>query len=240
MSIKEEAVSLEKARSLYQKQMIKEALMLLEDHLQKYPNSVEAYFISGNIFHLQGQLGKAIKAFRKVLELDPKHTDAGISLSVILNDIGKYEEAAKVFETTNNKVHQADLRKSDPHINRQFSLKHYELAEMYYVYDRFDESLFEYNKALALDPDNLSIRIKIAKVYSKKGFVSKAIEELKKLKSEYPGHIPARMSLGLLFYGQGKVIEAQSEWKNALLKEPGHEQALMYLKLSQGATETTL
>src|SRR5690606_29020288 len=114
--------------------------------------------------------------------------DAAISLSVIYNDIGKYEEAKAIFEKANNQVKNTQQQGvSDPHLNKKFSLKHYELAAMYASYGRMDEALFEYNKAVTLDPDNLEIRIKVAKAYTKKGLTSKTFEELKRLKNEHPG-----------------------------------------------------
>lgn len=228
------------ACELYKKNSLKKSFMLFEEVLEFNADHVEAYFYMGNIFHIQGQLGKAIKAFNKVLDLDSEHTDASISLSVILNDIGRYEEAQKIFEQANKKVKNQNSGIQDSHINKKFALKHFELAEMYFSYNRYDESLFEYNKAYGLDPENLDVRIKIAKVYSKKGYFSKAFEELRKLKSEKPGYVPARIALGLLHYGKGNAIEAQAEWQNALLKEPHNEEIQMYLGLSSDATETNL
>jgi tetratricopeptide (TPR) repeat protein len=209
--------------------------------IEQNPNSTEGFFHLANVFHLRGELGKAIKAFQRVLELDPHHTDAAISLSVIYNDIGKYEEAKTIFDRANNQVkinHGQGI--SDPHLNKKFSLKHYELAEMYASYGRYEEALFEYNKAASLDVDNLEIRIKIAKNYPKKGFISKALDELKRLKNENPGYMPGRIALGLLYYGNGNIIEAQAEWQNVLSREPGHPEASMYVNLSRGATETTV
>ena len=204
-------------------------------------NSTEGFFHLANVFHVRGELGKAIKAFQRVLELDPHHTDAAISLSVIFNDIGKYEEAKAIFEKANNQVKSTQGQGlADPHLNKKFSLKHYEIAEMYASYGRYDEALFEYNKAATLDPDNLEIRIKVAKNYTKKGFTSKAFEELKRLKNEHPGYMPARIALGLLYYGNGNIIEAQAEWQNVLSREPSHPEATMYVNLSRGATETTI
>jgi tetratricopeptide (TPR) repeat protein len=231
---------LKSGTELFNKNSLKKAFMVFEEVLQVNPNSSEAYFYMGNIFHIQGQLGKAIKAFNKVLELNPNHTDASISLSVILNDIGQYEQAQKIFEKANKKVKNETQGVQDPHINKKFALKHFELAEMYFSYNRYEESLFEYNKAYGLDPENLEIRIKVAKVYSKKGYISKAFEELRKLKSEHPAYIPARVALGLLHYGKGNTLEAQTEWQNALGKDPHNEEIQMYLNLSKSATETNL
>ena len=232
---------LKKAKEAFQKNDLKTAGLLLNEVIEQNPNSTEGFFYLANVFHLRGELGKAIKAFSRVLELEPNHTDAAISLSVIYNDIGKYEEAKAIFEKANNQVKNSQGHGlSDPHLNKKFSLKHYELAEMYASYSRHDEALFEYNKASALDPENLEIRIKISKNYSKKGFLSKAFEELKRLKNEQPGYMPARIALGLLYYGNGNIIEAQAEWQNVLSREPNHAEASMYVNLSRGATETTI
>lgn len=203
---------------------------------------VEAFFLIANIFHIRGEIGKAIKAFNKVLALDPNHTDASISLSVLYNDIGHYEDAKKVFEKASERVKQAPIVGcvEDQHVNIKFANKHYEIAEMYMTYNRFDEALFEYNKVIGLNPSMLEARIKVAKVYAKKNFMSKAFEELRNLKNEYPSYIPARVSLGVLYYGSGKVLEAQSEWEKVLVKEPKNSEARMYINLSRTATETTI
>lgn len=229
-----------RAIEFFNKNELTKAQKSFEEVIDLNPKNTNAYFYLGNIFHIKGILGKAIKAFNKVLELDPKHTDASISLSVILNDIGRYEQAKEVFDSANKFVKKDGGAIADPKLNKTFSLKHFEIAEMYFSYNRYDEALFEYNKAIALDPDTLDIRIKIAKVYSKKGFVSKAIEELRSLKSEYPNYVPARVALGLLHYGQGNVLEAQTEWENALYKDPSNEEVQMYLNLAKSATETNL
>lgn len=230
-----------KAKEAFQKNDLKTSALFFNEIIDTDPNATEAYFYLANIFHMRGELGKAVRGFNRVLELDPHHTDASISLSVILNDIGKYEEAKAVFDKANHHVKMSPQQGlSEPHINKKFSLKHYEIAEMYASYQRWDEALFEYNKAISLDPDNLEIRIKVAKLYSKKGFVSKSFEELKRLKSEHPHYIPARMALGLLYYGNGNIIEAQSEWQAVLSREPNHQEANMYLQLSRSATETNL
>lgn len=239
---------LESAKDCFSRSEYKKARAILTelvetDHAGRDESiNVETYFYLANIFHMQGEIGKAIKAFTKVLELDPAHTDASISLSVLYNDIGKYESARKIFEKADERVRSKPVSEGveDNHINKKFATRHFELAEMYMSYNRFDEALFEYNKAIALDPDNLEARVKVAKVYAKKGFQTKAMDELKRLKNEYPSYTPARVALGILHYGNGKILEAQSEWERVLVKEPGNTEAAMYLNLSRTANETRL
>lgn len=235
---------LDSAKALIEKGKRADAQKILNELLEDIDNNdqSEIYFMLGNIFHLNGEIGKAIKAFNKVLVIEPSHTDAAISLSVLYNDIGHYEEAKKVFEQANERVRAKTSGEKivDKHISKKFAAKHYELAELYVTYGRFDEALFEYNKASSLDMENLEIRIKIAKVYAKKNFIGKAFEELKKLKIENPNYIQARISLGVLYYGSGKILEAQSEWQQVLSKEPFNKEANMYMNLSKTASETSI
>ncbi len=234
---------LKTARECFDKQEYKKAQVVLNEIIESDDKNIDALFLMANIFHINGEIGKAIKAFTKVLTLNPEHTDSAISLSVLYNDIGQYEEARKVFEKANERVKSkgagAGLME-DTHINKKFSSKHFELADLYLSYNRYDEALFEFNKVVALDPTNLEAKIKIAKVYAKKGFIAKAIEELRTLKNEEPNYAPARIALGVIHYGNGNVLEAQAEWEKVILKDPFNQEASMYLNLSKTATETNL
>ncbi len=235
-----------KAKELFDKREYKKSQILLSDIIETERDDKDllskVFFLMGNIFHIKGEVGKAIKAFNKCLSLDPSHTDASISLSVLYNDIGQYEEATRIFETANKRVKsgQGEDFLEDGHINKKFAAKHFELAEMYFTYNRLDEALFEYTKVRNLDPSNHEVRIKIAKTYAKKGFINKAFDELRTLALEEPNYMPARIALGVLYYGNGKILEAQSEWEKVLIKDPRNDEALMYLNLSRTATETSI
>jgi tetratricopeptide (TPR) repeat protein len=234
---------LKTARECFDKQEYKKAQVVLNEIIESDDRNVDALFLLANIFHINGEIGKAIKAFTKVLNLNPEHTDAAISLSVLYNDIGQYEDAKKVFDTANERVkgkNKGSGLMEDKHINKKFASKHYEIADLYLSYNRYDEALFEFNKVIGLDPENLEARIKIAKVYAKKGFIAKAIEELRNLKNEEPSYAPARIALGVIHYGNGNVLEAQAEWEKVLIKDPFHAEASMYMNLSKTATETRI
>ena len=115
-----------------------------------------------------------------------------------------------------------------------------ELAELYLTYNRFDEALFEIKKSCALDVSNYDLRLKLAKIYAKKGFKGKAIDELTKIKNESPEYLPARNSLGVIYFGGGNVIEAQAEWEKVLSINPKDKEARTYLDLSKNANEVSL
>ena len=241
---------LQKAKQCFERREYRNAEVLLREIVEGEMGreasddlKSDAYFWLGNIFHLKGQIGKAIKALETCLKLSPAHTDASISLSVILNDIGQYDRAKNVFHRADARVKNASAKNGavkDQHINKTFSQRHFEIAEMYFSYQRFDEAIFEYTKSAGLDPENLEARLKLAQALSKKGFINKAIQELQKLKNEHPNYVEARIALGVLQYGRGQVLEAQVQWQKVLSIDPLNKKAKMYLSLSRTANETVL
>lgn len=198
-----------------------------------------ALHLKGMAYYLQNNLTKSIDSFKKVLAIDPKFTDSAISLSIIYNDIGKYDEAKRVYDLANQTLPQKKYG-SDVSLDRKFSLKHIELGDLYFKYQRYDEALEDYSKAVRLDPLQLENRLKLAKVYAKKGFTTRAIQELKQLIHENSAFIPARIHLGLMHFSLGNVIDAQQEWEQAQALEPTNEEILMYLDMAKKATETSV
>jgi tetratricopeptide (TPR) repeat protein len=228
-----------KAKEKYDSKSYADAFHLIEEVLESGFESADAFFIYGNLLHIRGDLGKAIQAFKKAIDIDSAHTDAAVSLSILYNDIGQYDKGKAVYEVADKSITDRSKVK-DPHIDKKFSQKHTELGDLYYRYHRYEEALFEFNKAINLDPNNFDSRIKMAKSLAKKGFISRAYQELKTLKSENPDYLPAGVSLGLLLYSQGKIADAQTEWERVVHKDTNHQEAKMYLRMAGRATETTL
>ncbi len=221
-----------KIQELIHQRNFADAQRLIQQKIEGEPHNPDGYHLEGVLFSYTGKIGKAIESFRKALKIDPKHTDTAICLSVLLNDIGRYDEAKKVFEHANTSI--AEKRPGDDRaVDRKFSVKHVELADLYYRYKRFDEAIEEYSKAIQLDPKNLEVFIKRSKAYYKKGFVSRAIQELQTLKKENPGYTRVRIQLGLFHLNQGNVLDAELEWETALEFDPNNKQIKDYLKLAQ-------
>ena len=189
------------------------ARSILSEMRSKDPKNAEVYYLVGVMQYFQGQIPETIHALKKCLELNPKHTDAAICLSVLHNDLGQYEEGRRVFEAANQSVLHLQPGE-DLNIDRKFCIKHLELGDLYLRYRRFDEAIEQYTRAMVLDPSDLEIRIRRAKAQAKKGFVTRAIQDLEQLKKQHPTYLAARLQLGLLHYSQGNVLDAELEWES--------------------------
>ncbi len=226
------AASMEqKIQDLIRRGQLEQAEALIQKRLGQEPSSPDAHYLMGVLEYFRSNLGSSIQWLKKSLSLDPKHTDAAICLSVLLNDIGKYDSAKLVFEQANHSVSVRNTHYLE--VDRKFAVKHMELADLYFRYRRYDEAIEEYGKAALLDPTALEIRIRRAKAYAKKGYLTRSLQELQQLKSENPAFLPARIQLGLLQYSQGNVLDAELEWEGVLQIQRDHREALSYLEMAK-------
>ena len=208
------------------------AEQLILARLKEDQDNADAYYFYGVVQYQQGKLGPTLQFLKKALMLDPRHTDAAVCLSVLYNDIGKYDEAKQVFDQANQSVAQKQMG-SDPGVDRKFAVKHQELGDLYFRYRRFEEAIEEYGKALMLDPTVLDVRIRRAKSFAKKGFLTRAMQELQQLKAEHPEFLPGRIQIGLLHYSQGNLLDAELEWETVLANAPGNREVQAYLRMAQ-------
>ncbi|MBI4040902.1 MAG: tetratricopeptide repeat protein [Deltaproteobacteria bacterium] len=199
----------------------------------------EAHFLLGQIYHETGKFEKAIVEYKKALGGKPHYTDAAVSLSVLYNDLGRYEEARMIFNRAKNQIKTSDPIE-DPYINECLAVKHIELGDQYLMYKRFHEALDEYEKALKLTPINMQIVIKIARLHEAEGALLEAVAILKKLKVGHPEFIPGLIQLGLSYYAQGRMLDAISEWERVLDMDPHNKDAMTYLEMVHQAQVTTL
>ncbi|MDH4467739.1 MAG: tetratricopeptide repeat protein [Bacteriovoracaceae bacterium] len=228
------------AKAFFAKNDLNKVKQLLHPYAETQGVTPDVYFLLANVYHLEGNIAKAINTFRKALALDADNTDILISLAVLLNDIGKYSDAQKYFDMADSRVKKGQNGIVDQHINRKFSLQHFELAEMYATYQRFEESEREYRTSIGLDPENLLVPLKLALLPMKRGDHGAAIARLNDLKSRHPKYLQARLALAKLLHEEGKIILAQQEWQTVLEMDSNNDEAKMYLDLSKNSSETTL
>lgn len=201
--------------------------------------NTEVFQMLATIYYDQGKFNKAIKTFKRALEIDPGYTDASVGLSIILNDIGRYDDAKKVFEDAKIRL---DSKKptSEPNVNEKFASKHAELADMYLQHKRYNESIEQYTKAQQLSDKKADYAVRIAECYVQSGQKDKAIKELKASLQADPKLVTPRLKLGLILYNGHHIAEAVDQWENILRYDPKNQEALRYLKMAQAAGVTTL
>ncbi len=230
---------LQEARESFIQGNYKVAEPLLNQMLLQNTKNPEVYQMLATINYDKGQFNKAIKTFRRALEIDPTYTDASVGLSIILNDLGRYEEGKQVFQDA-QKLLDRKSGKIDSYVEEKLAAKHEELADMYFQYKMYSESLDQLLKAQKLSSRKADLALRIAECHVKLGDSSRAVRELKALIRDYPHLIPARLKLGVIYYNMNQLAEATEQWENILLRDPQHPEALRNLKMANAAGITSI
>lgn len=223
---------LQEAKQYFEKNEYAQAEAILNQLILKNFKDPFVFHMLGTIFYDKGKFNKAIRSFRRALEIDPSFTDASVGLSIILNDLGRYEEGKKVFEEAKTMLEKSSSN-GDPYIDEKLSIKHDELGEMYFQYGRHSEALEQYYKALNLSTRKAELTMKVCECYVQLDEASKAIRLLKELVREFQEFYPARLKLGKIYYDSHRVPEAIEAWESLLRKDPDNRHAREYLKLAQ-------
>jgi predicted Zn-dependent protease len=131
--------------------------------------------------------------------------------------------------------HRAD---ADPYINEKLAIKHDELGELYFRYNRIKEGLDQYYKALSLSSRKAELTMKIAECYVKLEDYGRAIKELNHIVRDFPAFSTARVRLGRLYYDSGQVPEGVAQWESVLQRDPNHSEATRLLRQAQSVELT--
>lgn len=236
-SLQDDMIS--EARGYFINGNYKMAEPILNQMLLQNTRNPEVYQMLATIAYDKGQFSKAIKTFKRALEIDPTYTDASVGLSIILNDLGKYDEGKQVFLDAQAQLDKKS-GKQDPFVDEKLASKHEELADLYYQYKRYNEALEQLLKAQKLSSRKAEITLRIAEVNVQLNQTDRAIKDLKSLIREYPHLIPARLKLGAIYYNSNNIAEATEQWENILIRDPQHPEALRYLKMAQAAGITSI
>ncbi|MCS6838772.1 MAG: tetratricopeptide repeat protein [Bdellovibrionaceae bacterium] len=212
---------------------------LLNQLILNHSKNPEIFQMLATIYYDRGQFNKAIRTFKRALEIDPTYTDASIGLSIILNDLGRYEEGRQVFLEA-EKILEHRKQQADPYLDEKLASKHEELADLYLQSRRPKEALEQLLKAQKLSARKAEISLRIADCYSQIGEDQRAIQTLKSLIKDYPNFLAARMKLGNLYYRLNQLVEATEMWESVLARDPNHKEAAQKIKMAQAVGVTDL
>lgn len=232
---------LEIAKKHFQAGNYTSAETLLGQVLISNHKSPDAYYMLGTINYDKGKFNKSVEFYKKALEVDPGFTDASVGLSILLNDLGRYDEGREVFQKAREHLEKksTDL---DPYIEEKFAQKHEELGLLYAQSNRHKEAIEQFMKAVEFTSQRKAeVAMRVAESLMAMGSQRKALKELKFITREFPHYLPARIYLGRLFYNLNRISEALEQWDGVLLRDPENAEAQRYVRIAKSSgLEATL
>lgn len=212
------------------------AIHLLQDVVDSGRSFADCHHLLGLCYAMLDQTQRALEHFAHALELNPRYIEAHIHRGILLNNLGRTEEAAEAFK------HAASHNVSQPggfpaHVAANLANQHAQLAAAYAESGAIALAIEQYRRAVELGPNFADLRYRLARVLLESGDVLSAREELERVAVDRPNFVDALASLGLARYLSGDAAGAQQVWRDCLLARPKNARIEAYLAMLGRAAE---
>lgn len=223
-----------KIKRLIASNNMQSAKSILQPLIIEKPDDYRTFYFLAYIYHREGKFLRAIKNYKKTLELNPNYTEALTNISIIYNDLGKYEIATEYYNKAIESLKNIDLDMGDKEeINDMFAKQHFYVAELYMRYNRCEEALIEFEKALKLNSSLDYLNVSFSECLYRLNKKKEAISILEKIKKQKPSNYEARIKLGHFKFLNGEIGEAVEEWEKVMKEDKNNIQAKMYIKMAE-------
>jgi len=223
------------ARAQLARGEIAQAGQLFDALAVEFPDFADVQHEVGLYRHQVGDLEGAATAFSRAIATNPRYTAAALSLTVTLNDLGRYDEARTVYDRAISTT-RATRDCLDPFVAGKIANLFAEIGESFEAAGLPAKAARAYRDALSLGREFPDIRMRLAQVLQELGEMRGALDELAQTVAANPGMHAARVAFGLALYGAGDREKAAVEWREVLRQDPGHRTAALYLRIAAGGS----
>lgn len=220
---------------------ISEAFVYEEILAKSAPGTIKAGYETALMLYNEGKLNEAADELEKVLAQAPGHKDSGLLLGVIRytqGDLAAADELLsrysaegaspaihKILAATKIKLQnpeeaialleQLDERDQDPELLSLIGVASLASGET-------EEGLEKIERALAIHPENIELRLRLARYHLATQQFDKAIDQINQALSHNKDHEEAKLLLASAYVHQGDHEKAETYLKNWLKSSPGH------------------
>lgn len=206
------------------------AVHLLEELVASGRAYADAHHLLGLSYFLVGQPERALSAVDAALQLNPRYLEALMHRGLILNALGRTDEAVEAFVAARSAGagEQGGIR---AHHAAKLANQHAELGEAYLEAGGLAQAIEQYQAALKLGPGFQDLRYRLARLLLEAGRALEAREELERLLAARPSSVEGRATLGLACYLAGDPQGARQIWRELAKERPGDARVRAYLAM---------
>src|SRR5919108_3645293 len=218
------------ARERFQLQDYYGAIHLLEEVIATGRAFADAHHLLGLSYSLAGQPEKALEQLDRALALNPNYIEALIHRALVLNELGREEEANAGLRRARQvgSQHRAGFH---GHIAAKLANQHAALGEAYLEAGGLNEAIAQYEAALALGPAFHDLRYKLGRLLLEAGRALDAHEHFQTIVRERPAFLDAVAMLGMMCYLAGAVLAARAVWEECRERRPEDPRVEAYLAM---------
>lgn len=218
---------IEQARERFAVRDYHGAVLLLEEAIGAGVGYADAYNLLGLALAMVDRPNDALVGFDRALELNPRYVEAHLNRAVLLNGLGRTEEAAASFEMA-ELLGKPDDTGFPVVVGNRLANAHSALGDEYKAAGALDEAITQYRRALALRPGYPDIRLALARALLEARHYPEAAEALDHVLAVRPTLLEAMLLRGLAAYLQGDNAAAKRLWDRAAEAHPNEPRVETY------------
>lgn len=206
------------------------AVHLLESVVDSGRSFADVHHLLGVSLSLLGQAERALGELERALELNPQYVEALIHQGLVLNDLGRTDEAQDSFGRAAEHLAKPTGGLPAP-VAAQLANRHAELAETYAGAGALGRAIEQYQSALELGPEYHDLRYRMGRLLLEAGRPLEAREALEEVVRARPKFVDAQAALGLAHYLAGDAGGARAVWQSCLARRPENARVEAYLAM---------
>jgi tetratricopeptide (TPR) repeat protein len=206
------------------------AVHLLESVVDSGRAFADVHHLLGVSLSLLGQSDRALGELGRALELNPQYVEALIHRGLVLNELGRTDEAQDAFGRAAEHLAKPTAGLPTP-VAAQLANRHAELAESYAAAGALSRAIEQYESALELGPEFHDLRYRMGRLLLEAGRALEAREALEEVVRARPSFVDAVAALGLAHYLSGDAAGARSVWEACLARQPENARVEAYLAM---------
>ena len=222
------------AREHYGRGEYDKAEYLLRQVVSKTDRFADVYNMLGVIAYSRGDFKHAEGYFEHAVQLNPNYTEAQLNLMVAYNDLGRYDDARKVYAKV-RKVGGAGGQ-ADSFAKGKIANMHADVSQAYQDAGMIADAIIELEKAVKLCPSFADLRTRLAALLRDSGNNPAAKEQLDAAKQVNPNYLQARTLLAVILLSEGQNTSAIEELEAVIERDPDNKNAQMYLRLARASS----
>ncbi|HWS15274.1 MAG TPA: tetratricopeptide repeat protein [Candidatus Methylomirabilis sp.] len=192
----------------------------------KYP---DIHYTLGLIDHQRGNYRRAVEQFGQAVSLNPDYIEALLSLSITLNDMGRYDEARDAYDRAAEIISRKGVPPGGNLFRGRIANLYKELGELFLALGQHDDAIREYRNALSAAPGFPDLRVRLVTALREAGRADEALREVDAFLEETPGNAAALIQKGILHYLAGEKARARRTWEEALYRDPFNKIVQVYM-----------
>ena len=205
------------SEAAHQQGKLEDALAVLADGIQYFPQHVPFYHSAGELHWELGELEAAAAEFQQAIGLDPANSSSYSKLAELYSEMGLSAEAEQLL---------MDGLNAHPEITGFYS----DLASFYVGHERYAEAAPLYETLTQTEPENGWWYAELANVYTNSGDPESALQALIEAAARSSGDPWLNDYIGWIYVGLGDCENAIGHFETALELDSSVESSAEGLK----------